>query len=101
MPSAVPAVSEGARHGHDTDLHALVHQDRHLKGIEHQLRGFLRDLVGEAAKTGHVRADIPPDELASYCLHAVSAAANAPSKPAVQRLVDLTLAGLRPTQDSR
>jgi len=55
----------------------------------------------EAAKTGHLRTDIPPDELASYCLHALSAAANAPSKPGVQRVVDLTLAGLKPTGEIR
>jgi AcrR family transcriptional regulator len=91
---------EGAKHGHGTDLHALVHQDRHIKVIEQQLRRFVRDLIAEAAKTGHVRTDIPPDELASYCLHAISAAANTSSRQAVQRLVDLTLAGLHPIEES-
>ena len=92
---------EGANHGHGTDLHALVHQDHHVKVIEQQLHRFVRDLIAEAAKEGSVRTDIPPDELASYCLHALSAAANTPSKPAVQRLVGLTLAGLHPTDESR
>ena len=47
--------------------------------------------IGAAA-----RSDVPPDELASYCLHALSGAANASSKQAVRRLVGLTLDGLRP-----
>jgi AcrR family transcriptional regulator len=92
---------EGARHGYGSDLHALVHQEQHVKGIEQQLRRFVRDLIAEAAKSGQVRADIPPDELASYCLHALSAATNAASKPAVRRLVDLTLTGLHRTEESR
>ena len=35
------------------------------------------------------------DELASYCLHALTAASSLPSKAAVRRLVKVTLAGLR------
>jgi AcrR family transcriptional regulator len=37
-----------------------------------------------------------PAELASYCLHALAAAASLPSKAAVHRLVAVTLAGLDP-----
>jgi hypothetical protein len=37
----------------------------------------------------------PPDELASFCLHAITAAGSLPSKTAVRRLVTVTLAGLR------
>jgi hypothetical protein len=43
-----------------------------------------------------VRNDVPPDELAAYCLHALNAARSLPSKAAVRRLVTVTLAGLRP-----
>jgi len=57
---------------------------------------MIRDLLTEAAKTGEVRADVAPDELATYCLHALTAARSLPSKPAVRRLVTVTLAGLRP-----
>lgn len=89
---------ERAKHGHGIDLAALVHQDEHVKGIEQQLRRFLRELLADAGRAGHVRTDIPPEELASYCLHALSAAGNAPSKPAVHRLVDVTLAGLGITE---
>ena len=30
---------------------------------------MIRDLVAEAAKSGVVRGDVSPDELANYCLH--------------------------------
>lgn len=86
---------ERAKQSGGTDLAALVHQDKHVAKIEQQLRNFLRDLLIEASRFGQVRTDITPDELASYCIHALSAAANASSKPAVQRLVDLTLTALK------
>ena len=78
-----------------TDLSALVHQDKHVSQIDKQLRRLLQDLLAEASRTGHVRTDIAPEELASYCIHALSAAANAPSKASVQRLVNVIFTGLR------
>jgi hypothetical protein len=39
-------------------------------------------------------------ELASYCLHALTAAGTLPSKAAVRRLVTVTLAGLHPPRGS-
>jgi hypothetical protein len=59
------------------------------------LRGFIRDLVAEASAARQVRDDVSPDELALYCLHALTAAASMPSKAAVRRLAAVTLAGLR------
>jgi hypothetical protein len=53
--------------------------------------------VAEAAEAGVLRDEVPPDELASYCLHALAAARGLPSKAAVRRLVAVTLAGLRPS----
>lgn len=50
----------------------------------------------EPHDVGDVRDDIAPDELATYCLHALTGAATLPSRAAVHRLVDLTVAGLRP-----
>ena len=66
----------------------LAHAEQHLKGL-------LRGLIAEAAKVGQVRDDVPPDELASYCVHALTAAGRLPSKPAVRRLVTTVLSGLR------
>jgi AcrR family transcriptional regulator len=84
-------------HGHsDSDLAALLHQDEHVPRAEQHLRHMIRDLMKEATRTGDVRDDVTPDELASYCLHALTAARSLPSKAAVHRLVTVTLAGLRP-----
>jgi AcrR family transcriptional regulator len=84
-------------HGHsDTELVAFLHRDEQLAPAQQRLRNMIRDLLTEGAKTGDLRADVAPDELASYCLHALAAAGSLPSKAAVRRLVTVTLAGLRP-----
>jgi hypothetical protein len=57
---------------------------------------MIRDLITDAATTGEIRDDMAPGELASYCIHALAAASSLPSKAAVDRLVAVTLAGLRP-----
>lgn len=103
-----------ARTRHDPDLGALLHRahrDGHAgeqggahggqPGAGHgdrarrELHAMVRQLLAGAAETGGVRTDVSPDELATYCLHALSAAADLPDGPAVDRLVGLTLAGLR------
>lgn len=57
---------------------------------------MIRDLLAEGARIGKLRDDVAPDELASYCLHALAAASSLPSKAAVRRLVSVILAGLQP-----
>jgi AcrR family transcriptional regulator len=86
---------ERAKNHGGADLVALVHQDQHVKGIEQQLHRFLRDVIAEAATAGYARTDIPAEELARYCLHALSAAGDSPSTLAVGRLIEVTLTGLR------
>lgn len=61
-----------------------------------QLVELFRGLLAEAAETGQVRDEVPPAELAAYCLHALDGADSLASEAAVRRLVTLTLAGLRP-----
>jgi hypothetical protein len=56
---------------------------------------MIRDLL-VAAETDTVRDDVPPDELASYCVHALGGTGAQRSKAAVRRLVSVTLACLRP-----
>jgi AcrR family transcriptional regulator len=80
---------------HGTELAALLHRGEHVARAQQHLRRFIRDLLTEGAQAGDVRDDVAPDELASYCLHALSAASTLPSKAAVRRLVRVTLAGLR------
>jgi AcrR family transcriptional regulator len=83
---------------HDTELAALLHRGEHLVHAQQHLRDLIAGLLAEGAQTGDIRDDVAPEELASYCLHALTAAGNLPSKAAVHRLVQVTLAGLRSTK---
>jgi AcrR family transcriptional regulator len=80
---------------HDNELVALLHRGNHVVQAQLQLRDLIRDLIVEGAHAGELRDDMPPDELATYCLHALTAAGNLSSKAAVHRLVKVTLAALR------
>jgi AcrR family transcriptional regulator len=82
------------RYGHE--LATLLHTDDQVAGAQQQLHRLIRDLLEDAARAGDIRQDVSSDELASYCLHALTAASALPSSSAVQRLVTVTLAGLRP-----
>ena len=84
-----------SRSHQDTELAALLHRGAHMAKAKQHLSDFIRDLVIEGAKAGELRDDIAPAELASYCLHALTAAGSLPSKAAVSRLVTVTMAGLR------
>ncbi|XXX45158.1 TetR/AcrR family transcriptional regulator [Sorangium sp. So ce119] len=81
-----------------TELSALLHRGEHVARAQQHLRDFIRDLIADGAEAGAFRDDIAPDELAQYCLHALTAAGSLPSKAAVRRLVAVTLAGLRPAR---
>ncbi len=83
---------------HDADLAAVLHRDEHVARGQRHLRELVRSLVTDAAATKDVRDDIAADELATYCLHAIAAAGSVSTKAAVRRLVELTLAGLRPVR---
>lgn len=81
---------------HDTELVALLHRGEHVDQSHQQLAELIRELLEEVAGTGNLREDIAPDELADYCLYALTAASRLKSEDAVQRLVAVTLSGLRP-----
>ena len=78
------------------ELAALLHRGGHVIHAQQHVHDLIKDLLAEAARAGRVRDDVAPGELASYCLHALTAANGLSSKAAVQRLVAVTLAGLRP-----
>jgi AcrR family transcriptional regulator len=94
---AYALIQHELRLAHATELAVFLHRDEHVVRAQQHLRDFLRDLLSEGAETGHVRDDVAPEELAGYCLHALSAAGGLPSQAAVRRLVAVTLAGLQPT----
>jgi AcrR family transcriptional regulator len=84
------------QHEHpSTELVALLHTGEHVIQAHQQLHALIAELVAEGAQTGDLCDDVAPGELASYCLHALTAAGSLPSKAAVRRLVAVTMAGLR------
>jgi AcrR family transcriptional regulator len=91
-----PGTHHHEHHRTSPELAALLHRGAHVARAHQQLHEMIRDLVVEAVQSGGVRDDVSPDELASYCLHALQAASSLPSTAAVRRLVAITLAGLRP-----
>ena len=93
---AYALISHESRGHHNAELAAFLHRDEQVARAQQQLREMVRDLLTEGAESGDLRNDVAPDELASYCLHALTAAGSLPSQAAVRRLVTVTLAGLRP-----
>jgi AcrR family transcriptional regulator len=81
---------------HGSELSTRLHRGEHVARAQQQLSRLVSDLLVEGARIGDIRDDVAPDELATYCLHALAAAGRMPSKAAVRRLVTVTLAGLRP-----
>ena len=77
------------------ERYAQLHRSEHVAHAHSQLQQLIRELIADAVATGSVHQDQSPDELANYCLHALGGATRLRSTAAVQRLVNLTLAGLR------
>jgi AcrR family transcriptional regulator len=96
LQAVLEAYAGIARQPHGGELAALLHQGEHVSHAELHLHGMLQHLLTEAAEAGDLRSDVPPAELAQYCLHALTAAATLTSQAAVTRLVTVTLDGLRP-----
>jgi AcrR family transcriptional regulator len=88
-----------AKHGDDA-MSAALHHSREVQQPERQLRDLLADLVAEAAASAAVRSDVPAPELASFCVHALTAAADIGSPARVETLVDLVWASLTPASSS-
>ncbi len=92
---AFAILSRHTRGHQDAGFAALLHRDERVARAERQVHRLIQDLVAAAAKAGEVRNDVPPDELARFCVHALAGASTQRSKAAVRRLVSVTLAGLR------
>lgn len=82
---------------HGLELSRPMHHPRahQVEQAQEQLRSLVRGLLGEGARAGLFRDDVPAEELVSYCLHATAAAAGAGSRAGMRRLVAVTLSGLR------
>jgi AcrR family transcriptional regulator len=82
--------------GLESEITSLLHRGEHVAHAQRHLSALIRGLIVECAKAGAVRKDIPAEDLAPYCLHALSGASLLRSKTAIGRLVAVTMAGLRP-----
>jgi AcrR family transcriptional regulator len=94
---ALARINRESQGHHDAELAAFLHRDEHLAGPQEELRHMIRELLRDGVRCGDVRDDVSPDELAMYCVHALSAARTLPSDAAVHRLLMVTLDGLRPS----
>ncbi|MEU0042903.1 TetR/AcrR family transcriptional regulator [Streptomyces werraensis] len=102
--SAFAHISRQSRGHQGSELAAFLHKDERVAHAQQQLHGMIRDLLAAGVQAGEFRDDVAPDELATYCLHALMAAAALPSEAATDRLVAVTLSGLRhghPAADER
>lgn len=79
---------------HGGELASLLHTDERVATAQRQIHCFIRDVLTDAIKAGCVHADAKADELANYCLFALTAASTLSSEAALRRLVSVTLAGL-------
>src|SRR5262245_36903848 len=87
LAAVLEAFALVAHERQDGELAALLHRGDHVARAHRQLAALIRDLIADGASTGALRDDVAPAELASFCLHALTAASTLPSKPAVRRLV--------------
>ncbi|ACU74706.1 transcriptional regulator, TetR family [Catenulispora acidiphila DSM 44928] len=94
--SAYARGSRRDREGHHgAAIAAALHASPQVHQARHALEHYISTLIAEAAERGEVRTDVPAGELAVFCVNALNGAGQL-SKPAVERLVAVTLAGLRP-----
>ncbi|MGW0118028.1 TetR/AcrR family transcriptional regulator [Streptomyces sp. NPDC003327] len=96
LTAVATAYANLARQRHGGELAALLHRSDHVSHAEQHLTGLMEALIAEGARAADLRDDVPPAELAAYCLHALTAASTLPSQAAVDRLVAVTLGALRP-----
>lgn len=92
---AVLRAYAGMAHSHeDGHLANLLHKGGHAVHALDHLSALVAAIIAEGAEAGDLRKDMPPDELATFCLAAMAGARNLGSDAAIDRLVALTLDGL-------
>jgi AcrR family transcriptional regulator len=99
LSAVLTAFALMTHHQQDSELAALLHRGPHLAQAQQQLLTFLTGLITEGAESGELRTDVAPEELAAFCLHALTAASSLKSTEALHRLVRVTLAGLHPPDE--
>lgn len=94
LRAVLEAYALALHEGHGDDLAASLHRGEHVVRARRRLLCFIEELLIECAGAGVLRGDVPPGELAAFCLHSLAAARDVPSKAAARRLVAVALDGL-------
>jgi AcrR family transcriptional regulator len=98
---AYALLSSHSRGHQSTGVTELMHRADQLGRAQRQVHELIRGLLIEAAKNGDVRDDVPPDELAVFCVEALgrhasvesgdpSARDGHPGRPATTRILITT-----------
>jgi AcrR family transcriptional regulator len=83
-------------HEDAADLVASLHASQTVHHHLEQLTRVVEGLIETAARDGDARGDVPPAELATFALAAMSSAAHSKSKNAISRLLAVTFDALSP-----
>lgn len=92
--TAYAHISLRSRQHHGSEVAVFLHRDVKVLQAQQAVLTMIADLVAEGANAGELRHDIPPSELASYCLHALAAIDRNGTTPGIERLVGVILDGL-------
>ncbi|MCA2243388.1 MULTISPECIES: TetR/AcrR family transcriptional regulator [Mycobacteriaceae] len=97
LTAALTAYAHIQQHSgrHDAELVRLVHADEHVDAARCELRDVVARLIADSAAAGQVRTDVDAAELATFCMHALTAAGDLRGDEAVARLVSVTMDALR------
>lgn len=86
------------------DLGAALYRGEHVARARRHVLDFVAAAISDAVTAGQVRDDVPVDELAAFCVNAMAAGNDLPRTddrtPAIERLVTMTMAALKPPQRS-
>jgi hypothetical protein len=86
------AYALATRENHGVEPAGLLHRRHHVAQAHDHLVAFVAGLIRDG---GDLRDDVPPEELAAFCISALGASGALTSEAAVRRLVSVTLDGLR------
>ena len=81
--------------GHGPEVGRLLHTGAETASAHRDLKALIVELLAEAVVKRSARNDASPEELAAFCLFALSGAAALCSEAAVDRLVAMVLDGVR------
>jgi AcrR family transcriptional regulator len=86
------------RQNHADELTAALHRSQPANEGQARLITIVTDLIAGASAAKAVRRDVPPQELAAYCVCALEAASSTSTPAELARLLQLIWVGLAPPE---